>query len=1113
MSKLLLVVSALSTSLLAQNVVVGRVDGTVYDAAGAAVPDAQVTAVDLNRNVKTSTTTTAEGYFRFPRVYPGAYRIEASKSAMRTAVREVTVAVNQALSVDLTLDVEEGRQSVTVSSSAIAVQGQTAETGALINEQQIDMLPLNGRNFQRLLFLTPGVGGFDVFGEAVLNPAVNGTRPAYNNFMVDGIGANDERLATGVAGTINASGTDLGPDVPNVISTEALQEYRVIASNADATFGRGSGAQVNVVTRSGSNDLHGSAYWYVRNDAFDARNFFNYGPFLDSRGRAEVPPFQQNVFGGTIGGPVVRNKHFFFGNYEGFRQRRREQLLSNTVIPNGDLIRLIPGELGRFYQAVYLNSGVLPASGNPAGQFTPLSAAERAAAVAAGFSPALFNGNAADGEAGTVLRASAPKRDVDQNAFLLRTDHVFSEHFSLAARYNQARSDLESGSLDFATFNQGAKRLNFTAMLQGVWTPSAAHIVEVRGGVLRNEFLQFPVGSIAALDALGFRNPSGLQITVAGAPFSTSVGGNFVDHQTTPQASGQHTWVQGRWILRSGADWRSIRINVANFSAATPSYTFEGFIGPNGLLGSAPGQAQAVARSASLGAYGQNGGPQSPMRGYRSHIQEYFSQADWRVSRDLTVNLGIRYAYFGVYNEVNSAISSLYALDSSGQPRPDVAPFTFGRTNTRLLPVGAGRRFYNPDRNNFQPRLGMAWDLGGRHQQVLRAGYGVYHDRLLQVQFTGAVGNPPFSAISNAADVPFTLGLPPINLLSGAPAITGVNPEIRNPYVHRVNAAFEQAVGSLGTITAAYVGAFARGITATVELNGAGGVPGNLRPDPRYTTQNVVQNYGDSTYHAFQLSFQRRFWKGLDLNAFYTRSSYRDDWSRDAFGTAPGLINSGARAEAGFQGGGSQWILRPKGAERGAAEYDIPHNFTISHVWEIPFGRSRAFGNTSPAPINAIFGGWALSGFFTWRSGEPINVTLGRDIDDDGNAVRDRPALATGSLGDLYARGRFDKTVRLLPQAEALTRFVVPTDVTDPRAVIERNQFTSAPVQTYDVSLLKRIGWTERVAASLEANAFNVFNRANFARPGGALSSPLFGVATRTVTPSRQLQFGLKIVF
>jgi hypothetical protein len=268
------------------------------------------------------------------------------------------------------------------------------------------------------------------------------------------------------------------------VSTEAIQEFSIITSGADATFGRGSGGQVNIITKSGSNELHGSLYHYLRNNKLDARDFFNYGPFFDKdgSGRSVVPPFKQNLFGGTIGGPLVRNKHFFFGNYEGFRQKL-EQTASATV-PNAALMGLIPGDLGRLFRLFYIDRGIVPATGNPAGSFGPLSASDRNAAIPGGFPAALFNGNTADGEAGTFLLSTANTRDVTQDAFLIRTDYVLSSRLNLRVRYAFAQPTAATNTRAVAGVFQESRRRWQSGTAQFVYTLSPSQIVEGRAGLL-----------------------------------------------------------------------------------------------------------------------------------------------------------------------------------------------------------------------------------------------------------------------------------------------------------------------------------------------------------------------------------------------------------------------------------------------------------------------------------------------------------------------------------------------------------------------------------------------------------------------------------------------------
>lgn len=939
---------------------------------------------------------------------------------------------------------------------------------------------------------------------------------------MDGVGSNDERIGSGFVG-INGTATDLGPNVPNLISTEAVQEYRIIISNADATFGRGSGGQINIVTKSGSNQWHGSAYEYLRNDALDAADYFykaNPSPqFRTSSGKAKTPPFKQNLFGGSIGGRIARDRHFFFGNYEGFLQKRLNQTASNVVVPNADLISLVPGDLGRFFRTLYIDSGVIPASGNPAGSFAPVSAAERTAIVAAGFPARLFDGNLGNGEAGTSQISNAPANDIEQNAFLIRTDHYLTRKLTANVRYSFAQSFVTAGAALPIGITVAPRRYQ-SAAIQLNYNLTPTQTLEIRGGALRNTWDNFAQGALnPGIEALGVSKVFGITLSV-GPPFAgffqASLDPGFIDHQTTGQFSVLHTWQRGPMTWRSGVDFRTTHNNVANGWAGQPIFEFStSLLGQNGILGPNPQAEQAVTFSSQLRTFGAGSGQTTNMRGYRTKQQEYFVQNDWRVAPNLTLNLGLRYSYYGVFREFNHVLSNLFAVDSSGNIVPDVSPFTFGRTQNRVVQLNDDLRYYNPDYNNFQPRLGVAYDPFGKGQTALRAGYGVYYDRIIQAQFTDAVVNIPYALSSSAGNVPFRLGqFTPLGT-TPIPAITAVNPEVQNPRTQRWNVTIEQQLGANTSVSAGYVGMRGDKHWGQAQPNGFDGFPTAARPDPRFTTQLFIDNLAESRYHALQLTGKRRFARGLDFTVAYTFSEARDNLSSESFATIPTFVNSAANpAVGGVQGTGANFIPRDSRAEWGLSNFDVRHNLTFTHVLELPAGRGRRFLGDANRIVNTLLGGWSLTGLAVLWSGQPVNILRGIDFNDDGDAGSDRPALISGSLSDLYARGSLGRTQYLLPQAEALTRLATPRSV-DPSEMIERNGLRSPRIMFYDLALIKRFALKEGVDLGFEANFFNIFNRANFGAPIDTLTNPRFGQITNTLggTTPRQIQFGLKLGF
>jgi hypothetical protein len=1085
----------------------GTLSGRVVDATRAPVPEVVVTAVHLETNAPLVTATDPDGAFRFTRVTPGRYRLTIEKPGFRQHIRDdVVVAVNEQVLVEAALEIGAVEDRVVVQGGSPMVQAKSAEVSGLIDRTRVRELPLNGGNFQRLALLAPGASG-----GGINNPAFSGSRAVTNSYTLDGGGFNDERGALGGV-ALGGGAADFGNASPSLISTEAIHEFRVITSNADATFGRGSGAQVNVVTRSGSNALRGSSYYFGRNDALDARDFFNFGPFFDDEGHAVTPPFQQHLYGGTLGGPIARDRHFFFASFEGFRQRL-EQTASATV-PNAALIGQIPGELRRIYERFYIGQGIVPASGDPAGSFAALPAATRAAALAAGYPAGLFDGDRGNGEAGTVLLSTTNTRNVDQDATLVRTDHRLRSNLTLSARYAHAKPNLESNTRAVTGSATETQRSWNFGQAQLLWTISPSQLLEARTGLLLSRRREQPVGDVdPQLVALGVTPEYGLRSRVNGTSLSlleVLPGLGFRDNQTVPQLILSHTWVTPKLTLRSGTDIRRTDVDVLLVSNVA-FYNFNGFIGPTGVLGAVAGQPQAIAGETVASLYGVPEGPPTPDRQWRNTEQEYFVQADIAATPRLTLNAGVRYSYFGVYEERSGIAANLYAVDAQGRIVPDINPFTFGLTANTMAPVAPGRPLYAPDRNNVQPRVGIAWSLTEGSRSVLRGAYGTYADRPFQGLWDFGVLNYPFATSLSVFNLPFQLRDLPI---ANQPTQTRlIDPALRSPLTHRYNVTIEQQLGDTISVSAGYVGARGSGLYRFFEPNAQAEVPQDRRPDPRFARARLLTNATTAHYDALQMVGRHRLARGLDLTAVYTFASSRDDYSTTGSGSPtaqmPSLINLGASAQPGFQGGlPDQWVTRPVDVDWGPSDFDVRHSLVISHLYDLPFGSSVPW-------LRALASGWSVAGIFVARSGEPLGLRLGPDANDDGNAFSDRPALLSGTLRDLYADGGGPRTRYLIPKAEADQRLGIPTPINDPYAMMPRNALRSPGLRYYDFSVRKRIPVAAGRELSLELNAFNVFNWTNFAAPIDVLSDARFGEVTRSnpATNPRQIQFGGRFTF
>jgi hypothetical protein len=783
--------------------------------------------------------------------------------------------------------------------------------------------------------------------------------------------------------------------------------------------------------------------------------------------------------------------------------------------------------MGRLFELFYIDRGIVPATGNPAGSFNPLPAGDRNAAMAGGFAPNLFNGNLADGEAGTVLVSTANTRDVTQDAFLIRTDHHFGDRMIVNARYAFAQPTATINNQAIAGVIQENARRWQSGTVQFVHTVTPAQIVEWRGGLLRSRLRDAPRNPTErSLLDFGVDGELGLTIRTNGtvlSPLQIPGSTGFLDNQTVPQGSFMHSWTRGRLTLRTGLDVRRLMLNTLLISNAS-TFQFNGIVGPYGLLGATPGQPEAISAELNTTQYGVNGGPTTPLRGWRSTEQEYFTQADFRWHPNVTFNFGLRYSLFGTYSPVGNYTGNLYATDNTGAIVPDADPFRFGPMSNVVASVTSDRPFHQPDRNNFQPRIGVAWNPGARGSTVVRIAWGMYADRFFQRLFDFGVLNPPYAHSNIFTFLPFPAGGRITLDTSVPPQGRFINPVLRNPNTHRFNAAIEQRIAANTSITVAYVGLRSSGLYRWAEPNGLGGVPQTARPDSRYARYRYTDNGADALYDSLQVFARRRFAGGLDFTVAYTYGRNIDTYSQDvgdnsvrnpAPGLAqfPSLINLDGSAAAGFQGG--RWVARPILAERGNSDFDIRHNFTLSHVYELPFGRGRKFGANIPRALDAVLGNFSLAGLLMIRSALPVYLSEGSDYADVGVATSPRPALKQGSISDLYADGRHGRTQFLLPKPEADQYLGIPSNVTDPYAVTPRNALRGPAVQVYDLSVIKKFAVAERATLNFEANFFNLFNHAIFGPPVAVLRDARFGRVTNTLngTNPRQIQLALKLSF
>ena len=825
---ILIAIFCFSGILLAQSST-ATLSGTVEDQNGAIVAGANIALVNATQGSQRLATTNSEGRFVFPQLAPGQYSVTATREGFAPVeVKNVTLNVNDQVAVRITLTIGEISQSVEIREGASLIN-ESSEVATVVDRQFVGNLPLNGRSFQSLLTLSPGVVQTRAGSNDLGQFSVNGQRADANYFTVDGVSAN-----TAITGSTNP-GQTLGGTLPaltvfggtnNLVSVDALEEFRVMTSSYAAEFGRSPGAQVSIVTRSGSNDFHGSMFDYVRNDIFDANDWFT------NRNRGTKPPLRQNDFGGVFHGPILlprfgeggkqpwyngRNRTFFFFSYEGLRLRQ-PQVISQVEVPS---ISLRQSAVPRIQP--YLNAFPVP--------------------------------NGRDLGNGLAHFSAAYSAPATLDATSIRLDHAFGEKLNLFGRFNHAPSNTTTRSNASLSSPRTAAFNTRTLTIGATFTPTA-----VTHNDLRVNFTENSADVFLKLDGFGGAVPipdSALFPSFASAEesqiaFSIGFSGNFPELRVGRTASSvqrQFNVVEtlshlvGDHQLKFGVDLRRLNpaFRVSNYFHqaffTSANALRNGIAGTLGRLANRDAEPEFLNFSA-------------------------FAQDTWRISQRLTLTYGLRW-------EVNPAPQGADGND------PFVAVGIDDPATLTLAPRGTP--LYETRYLNFAPRFGVSYMLSQRPglETVLRGGIGVFYD-MGTAQSTLGFTLPPFSTgFVTTVNVPYPLSE------SAAQAPPFPNPPFQSaaafeglklPRTYQWNVAVEQSLGAAQTMTASYVGALGRELINIRRL---------VNPNPRFTSVQVVRNEATSDYHALQVQFQRRLSRGLQALASYTWSHALDDASSD----------------------------------------------------------------------------------------------------------------------------------------------------------------------------------------------------------------------------------------
>lgn len=1087
----------------------GAITGQVVDQAGSFVPGVVLTVTEVGTTFTRAAVTADDGGYSIPSLPPGAYRIRAELSGFRTLIREgVRLSTGETLRLDLQLELGSLSEAITVSADAPLLRSSASGLGHVIDNRKITDLPLNGRSFIALAALAPGVAVPPP--PAAPLPRINGGRPRTNEYLFDGISV-------------------LQPEPGQVAffpNVDAIQEFKIESNSPPAEFRRFNGGVVNLTTKSGSNAFRGTLFEFVRHEALNARNFF-------AASDPVKPKFRRNQFGGVLGGPIRRDRTFFFLDYQGQRQNIGRTVISTvpTVLQRqGIFTEAIGGRV----PAIYDPATTVPVAGGVTrtafpGNTIPVERMDPVARVLLERYPLPTSA----GTANNYRRTENETVDVDQDQFSLRIDHRFTyrdQVFGRLTRFQETfrpvtplpdGSGVTSGTLG----PQSTTSWSYASSYQRTF--SSTLLNELRIGDTRRAVgrtaAQLSTSASSALNLPGIPSTAKFPNTLPtfliggyqqlGSPANTAT-----DFSTSvTEIADTLTWLTGRHTIKLGADLRWERLNVLQPPSPTGSFTF------SNLFSDLPGTPNTGTPLASflLGQVQQFSIDlqQEEIRN-RAHFQEYFVQDDWRVSNRLTVNAGVRYTLnFPSTEENNQAAvfnletQQLEFLGRDGRPR-------------------AARQLH---KLNFGPRLGVVGRITDK--TVARVGYGLVWIEMAGI--TTPFTTPVFPFLQTVSQrmldnvtPAFTLAagpnVQPIPLTPDAgigQGVFSVDRDLGSGYVQQWNTSLQRELTSDISVEVAYVGSkitrlglpdtnlnqltaeqFAQGPSLLQRVPNPyfGAIPRSsslgdptvtvaqlLKPYPQYTTVSLYRNnVGTTIYHGFYTKLEQRFSRGLSYLVSYTRSKLVDD----ASSVFDASILTGPVANFPVADSFNRKL------ERDYSTGDIPHVFVASAVWDIPFGagrRSRAGG-----VMGALVNDWTLTGVLTLQSGMPLAVSQTTNNNAFAGFGTQRPNLVDDPTlpADERSVNRWFNTSAFAPAPA----FTIGTS--------SRNPVRGPRYRNLDLALMRRVPVSSSKALEVRAEVFNLMNTPHFMAPNTVLGSAAFGTITAAGDP-RVVQLALKFRF
>ncbi len=1060
------------SSLMAGQISSGTFYGQVQDQTGALISGVHVTVLETGTGFVRNTVTDESGSYRVPDLAPGVYTLSAERKNFRTSVASnVSLEINQEARFDFKLALGSSRESVTVNASVSLLQTDDNSEGYRFGSRMLAELPLDGRNVISLVTLGPGaiprqLGGFthdadnDVQqssrGSVALNPPINGARPSANTYILDGA-LNTDR---------NTFSTVIIPPL------ESVQEFRVQSSLAPAEFSQAGGGVIDVATKSGSKEFHGSGFEFLRNEATDAHNFFD-DPTLPR------PIFRRNQFGGSLGGSLPVPSTFFFVAYEGVRGKSAKpslQMVPDAALRSGDF---------QGGNTIYdpltsdpMTGARMPFAGNiiPADRIDPI-----AKNYLAQYEP-LPNRS---GSSSNYLDSTPSTTDNDSAS--VRIDHQFRDAGLLFGRYtfNNERGDL-AGNFPLRPTSE---RLLAQQVILGHTLARSTWTNELRASFTRLRLFDVPLSAFQQNEAaaLGIENPPTDPFAFGLPYFFVTDFSTVTDDPTLPQTQRDNTWglsealslVRGRHTWKIGLDWTHFQLNFQQSQEIRGKYTYTGaFTSSPADPASGDGLADfllgyPVQTERTVG---------SPLAYMRQTDYAGFIQHDWQATSRLSINLGLRYEYNSPLTE---ARNRLLNLDYATLPAPP-----------QLTTVHYAS---DPNRLNFSPRAGFAWRLPGWFSRntdtVFRAGYGIYFNPEIAVEAYDLVLNGVQTQINETSGS----GLPvlttrdgfPATASTGFPSYFGLDEHAPTPYVQQWNAGFEHElpghvlfeasyVGSKGT----HLGVFRRFNTPLhtetgEDLNPRPGDLQSLRTFPELGTIFQRQHIGNSSYNSLQLKAEKRFRDSLTFLASYVWSKSIDDADS---------VNVGSYDSAGAQ---NENNLR---LERGLSFFNVPRRLSAGFVYNLP----------SPPILRLLLSHWQMSGVLTLQDGTPLNpFYIATDFANTGTP--NRPNIVYGQ------RISLPSSQRTVDHWFNTAAFSDPAPFTFGNA--GRDIIPGPGNEVIDLALARRFVVTESSTIEFRAESFNLLNHPNYGIPGPYPDlGPFFGKILSTGDP-RRLQFGVRFDF